>query len=242
MVGGHALRILAALVATLSLPVVAHAVPVTWEARGVIDVSSLDQLFFETFMPELAGTKVNDPFRLRITFDTDAVPNDPVILPGGGKTRSFEATKLVMTLEVPGRGTHVFEMDDTVPPGTHSLIGIIDDQVVGDLVRDGVQFQHNYLTPDGDGVLQFEFLAAFFSANTTVIDGLFLPFKPHRLLDAGIEHLFSINANPPEIGNLSGIVWSLVHLPEPGTLTLLMLGLLALGATRRSTSLSVRTS
>ena len=225
------MRIVAALVATLSLPVVAHAVPVTWEARGVVEFSSLDPLFFETFMPELAGTTVGDDFRLRISFDTDAAPNDPVLLPGGGRTRSFDATTLVMALEVAGRGTHVFTIDPSVPPGTHSLIGIVDDQVVGDVVRDGVQFQHNYLTPDG--VLQFQFLAAFFSANTSVIDGLFLPLKPHPLLDVGIERLFSINANPPEIGNLSGIVTSLVHLPEPGSSALFALGFAALGAMRR---------
>src|SRR5687768_16664657 len=145
----HALRHLAALAATMSVAVSAHAVPVTWEARGMIEFSTLDALFFETFMPEFAGTTAGDAFRLRIRFDTDAVPSDPVILPDGGRTRSFDATSLVMTLVVPGRGTHVFTIDRSVPPGTHSLIGIVDDQVLDDLVRDGVQFQHSYLTPDG---------------------------------------------------------------------------------------------
>ena len=220
----------------MSVAVSAHAVPVTWEARGVVESSTLDQLFFETFMPELAGTTAGDDFRLRISFDTDAAPNDPVILPGGGRTRSFDATSLTLTLVVPGRGTHVFSIDTSVPPGTHSLIGIVDDQVLGDLIRDGVQFQHTYLTPDG--ILQFQFIAAFFSANMSVIDGLFLPLKPHPGLDGGIERLFSINANPPEIGNLSGIVTSLVHLPEPDSTVLFALGLAALGTVRRRAAIA----
>jgi len=85
------LRAITALVATLSLPIVAHAVPVTWEARGEVESSTLDELFFETFMPEIAGTTAGDSLRLRIRFDTDAdrLPNT---------ISSFEATSLVMTL------------------------------------------------------------------------------------------------------------------------------------------------
>jgi len=220
----------------MSVAVSAHAVPVTWEARGMIEFSTLDALFFETFMPEFAGTTAGDAFRLRIRFDTDAVPSDPVILPDGGRTRSFDATSLVMTLVVPGRGTHVFTIDRSVPPGTHSLIGIVDDQVLDDLVRDGVQFQHSYLTPDG--VLQFQFLAAFFSADTNVIDGLFLPLTPDPRLGIGIERLLSIHANPPELGDLSGVITSLVRVPQPGSLALFALGLCVLWAIRRQVAIA----
>ena len=209
----------------------------------MIDSSSLDELFFQTFMPELVGTTADDPFRLRISFNTDAVPNAPVILPGGGSTQSFDARSLVMTLEVLGRGTHVFTIDTTVPPGTHSLIGLVDDQVLGDVIRDGILFQHNYLTPEG--VLQYQLLVAFFTANTSVIDGLVLPHAPDSRLGDGLEWLLSIGAHPPELGHLSGTITSLIGvplLPEPGTLTLLMLGLLALGAARHFTRMAVRTS
>jgi hypothetical protein len=235
----HTLRILAVLAATLSLPVVAHAVPVTWEARGVIEFSTLDQLFFETFMPELVGTTAGDPFLLHVSFDTDAVPRDPVILPGGGRTRSFDATSLIMALEVPGRGTHVFTIDTSVPPGTHSLIGIVDDQVVGDVVRDGLQFQHNYLTPEG--VLQLQILVAFFTTNTSVIDDLVLPLTPDPRLGDSLEWLLSIQAHPPELGHLSGVITSLVSvppLPEPGSLSLLVLGLCALRTVRRHAAIA----
>jgi len=226
------LRAITALVATLSLPIVAHAVPVTWEARGVVDSSTLDPLFFETFMPELAGTKVGDDFRLRISFDTDAVP----IAPGGGGTRSFDATSLIMTLHVPGLGTHVFTIDTSVPPGPHSLIGIRDDQVVGDMVRDGVQFQHNYLTPAG--VELFHVLAAFSSLDTSVINGLFLPMTPDPRLVTGIEQLLSIHAHPSELGNLTGVITSLVRVPEPGSLALFALGLCVPWAVRRQAAIA----
>jgi len=226
------LRAITALVATLSLPIVAHAVPVTWEARGEVDSSTLDALFFETFMPELAGITVGDDFRLRISFDTDAVP----IAPGGGGTRSFDATSLIMTLHVPGLGTHVFTIDTSVPPGPHSLIGIRDDQVVGDMVRDGVQFQHNYLTPDG--ILQLQFLVAFFTADTSVINGLFLPMTPDPRLVTGIEQLLSIHAHPPELGNLTGVITSLVRVPEPGSLALFALGLCVPWAVRRQAAIA----
>ena len=230
------MRTLAALAVTMSVAASAHAVPVTWEARGVIESSTLDALFFETFMPELAGTTAGDIFRLRISFDTDAMRNDPVILPGGGRTRSFDATSLVMALVVPGRGTHVFTIDRSVPTGTHSLIGIVDDQVVGDLVRDGVQFQHNYLTPEG--LLLFQVFAAFFTADTSVIDDLCLPMTPDPQLGTGIERLLSIHANPPELGDLSGLITSLVRVPEPGSLALFAAGLCVLWAVRRQAAIA----
>lgn len=220
----------------MSVAVSAHAVPVTWEARGVVESSTLDQLFFETFMPELAGTTAGDTFRLRIRFDTDAARNDPVILPGGGRIRSFDATSLVIALEVPGRGTHVFTIDTSVPPGTHSLIGIVDNQDVGDLVRDGIQFQHNYLTPEG--VLQFQIFAAFFTADTSVIDDLCLPMTPDPRLGIGVERLLSIHANPPELGDLIGVITSLVRVPEPGSLALFALGLCVLWAVRRRAAIA----
>ena len=143
-----------------------------------------------------------------------------------------------MTLEVPGLGTHVFTIDTSVPPGdagTRSL-GIRDDQVFGDLVRDGVQFQHNYLTPDG--ILQFQVLAAFFTADTSVINGLFLPMTPDPRLVTGIEQLLSIHAHPPELGSLSGVITSLVRVPEPGSLALFALGLCVLWAVRRRAAIA----
>ena len=158
------MRTITALVATLSLPIVAHAVPVTWEARGVVDSSTLDVLFFETFMPELVGTAAGDPLVLRIRFDTDAERFARNDLPGGGRTASFDATSLHMALEVPGRGTHVFTIDTSAPQGPHSLIGIVDgDFVDGDLFRDGVQFQHNYLTP------RYRPASIFFGERTVIV-------------------------------------------------------------------------
>ena len=99
-----------------------------------------------------------------------------------------------------------------------------------------MQFQHNYLTPDG--VLQFQVLAAFLTADTSVIDGLFLPMTPDPGLVTGIEHLLSIHAHPPELGNLSGVTTSLVRVPEPGSLALFALGLGVLWAVRRQAAIA----
>jgi hypothetical protein len=105
-----------------------------------------------------------------------------------------------------------------------------DDQVLGDLVGDGIQFQHKYLTPDG--VSLFTILAAFFTADTSVIDGLrLLPMTPDPRLGTGIERVLSIKAEPAELGELSGRFTSLMRVPEPGSLALFALGLCILAAT-----------
>ena len=127
-----------------------------------------------------------------------------------------------MTLEVPGRGTHVFTIDTSVPPDdavafARSASATIRSSATWSV--DGVQFQHNYLTPDG--VLQFHVLAAFFTADTSVINGLFLPMTPDPRLGTGIERAALDPCAPAELGNLClAFLHRSCACPEPGSLAL----------------------
>jgi PEP-CTERM motif len=238
MLGGRliAMRIIVALAGLVAGPVTAVAVPVTWEAHGSVDSTNLTSPFVATFLPEIAGIREGDPLVLRITFDTDATPFTPTRHDKGGTTYPFDASSLVLALQVPGLGTHVFSIDNSIPPGTDrkllGLVGLIDDQVLSDLTRDGVQFQHNYLAAEsGPDPLQFQIITAFFSTDTSIFTGGLLPHAPDPRLSVGMERLISIVARGN--GSLSGTFSSLVRVPEPGTLSLLALGLLILGAARR---------
>jgi hypothetical protein len=227
-------RASAALVWVLAGPLTARAVPVTWEAQGVVEYSDLDAEFFATFMPGLTGTQAGDELRLRISFDTEAAFIRHTTFPAGGQSFSYDGSSLVMALEVLGRGTHVFTIDDTVPPGAvSSFVAVIDDWVrgIGEPAVDGLLFSHAYLTPEGD--IDFTVLAHFFGTDTTLIDGPGLPTAPDPRLPAGVEREISIVDPVGVSGSLLGIFSSLVRLPEPGTLGSLSVGLLALGALQR---------
>jgi len=228
-------RIFVAVAGLIAGPSTVLAVPVTWEAQGSVESSDLAPQFFASFMPKLAGTQAGDGLVLRITFDTDAPLIGKTTHDAGGTTYSFDASSLVLALEVPGRGTHVFTIDDTLPPGTiPSLVGITDDLVTPDApIFDSLQFRHNYFTEAG--ALQFFLLAVFSSTDLSVLSGGNLPLSPDPRLSAGFERGISIVA--PGSGSLFGTFTSLVRLPttipEPGSLGLLCLGLAALRAARR---------
>lgn len=229
-------RVMLALVGLITATTAAHAVPVTWEARGVVEFSDLDSAFFATYMPALAGTQTGDGLVLRISFDTDAGLLGQTSFPSGGTGYAFDPASLVLQVEVPGRGTHVFGIDATIPPDTvPSAIGIIDDFVTGiaeQPVIDGLQFRHGYFTAAGD--LEFSIAAGFFSTDTSVVSVGLLPLAPDPRLAAGVERQISI-VDPGGEGisrSLFGTFSSLVRLPrelpEPGSLALLLLGLAAL--------------
>lgn len=235
-------RALLTLVGLITGPTAALAVPVTWEARGVVESSSLSPVFLATFMPEIAGTQSNDELLLRISFDTDAQSIREESLPDGGTVFLFDASSLVLELAVSGRGTHVFTIDDTIPPDkVLSFVALFDDRASPDFpTTDSLQFLHQYYTITG--LPEFTISAVFSSADTSVISGASLPLVPDPRFSAGVERQIAI-ADPDGdilIGAFSALVKLPATVPEPGSYGLLALGLALLYVTRRTKTLRCR--
>ena len=231
----NVVRAFVAVAALVAGPSIALAALVTWEAQGSVESSDLAPGVFASFMPELVGTESGDSLVLRITFDTDAALIGKTTHDAGGTTYSFDASALVLAVEVPGRGTHVFTADDSHPPTTiPSLVGLTDDLVRPEAIFDSLQFRHNYFTEAG--ALELFLLAVFSSTDLSVLSGGNLPLSPDPRLVAGFERELSIVA--PGGGSLFGTFTSLVGLPtkipEPGSFALFCLGLASLWVARRS--------
>ena len=234
----NAWRAVVVLVGLVAGPMNALAVPVTWEARGSVESTNLSTAFFASFIPELTGAQADDDLALRITFDTDAASVGQRTLPAGGTMFSFDASSLVLELQIAGRDPHVFAVDASIPPGaTPSFLQVVDDQVIDDLLMlDGLRFQQNYFAESGS--LQFHVIVAFLSADTSIVGGGVLPLEPDPRFSTGDDRLITIvDFASDGREKLEGVFSSLVRLPatvpEPGSLVLSCLGLAALLAIRR---------
>jgi hypothetical protein len=246
MFGGKlsVVRVIAAIAGLLGGPLTAFAVPVTWEAQGSVASSDLGAGFFASFAPRLAGTQKGDGLVLQITFDPDAAPIGQGPLPHGGTAFLFDASSLMLTLEVTDRGMHVFTIDDMAR--TSSRVLIADDFVVtrepGSSIIDSLQFSHIYQTEAGADL--FSVFVAFSSEDTSIFNGGSLPRSPDPRLsaginreififDAGVDGLLGTGDDHELFGPFSSLVRVPTTIPEPGSLALLCLGLAGLRAVRR---------
>jgi PEP-CTERM motif len=246
----NVVRVMVAIAGLVASPAIAFAVPVTWEAQGSVDSSNLSSAFFASFMPELAGTQAGESLVLRISFDTAAEEISRETGANGGTIFSFDPSSLQLALEVPGRGVHVFAIDDTIPPDhcsspgspCTSLVLINDDLVTGAPalpIIDSLLFLHEYLTTGGDS--EFLVRTVFSSSDTSIISGGILPRSPDPRFSTAEDREITIldsRSGNLLVGTFSSLVRLPSTIPEPGSLALLCLGLAGFRALRRDQAVS----
>jgi hypothetical protein len=203
-----------ALLATFLSPMAANAVPITWEIKGVIDTAD-----------DTSSSEIGDAFTVLISFDTDA--SLETAQTGGrfdpGTRYQYVASAVSFLVSLEGQS------DQSVTPFGDGidLLWLRDNSGDRSCCEfeevDGLTFALQDLNGFGASII-------FRGSILDIFSGGQLPTNPDpRLVDLEIARFQWLAEN----GSAFGQVESIRRVAEPGTLALLGLGLLGMGAVRR---------
>lgn len=208
-------------VGLLAGPMVATAVPVSWEFRG-----SISQETGAAFA-DFSNLNVGDQFLILLSFDPSAalLQTDSGGVFSPGSRYRYDPSSLSASVTIGNTGPVAYAYDPNVAGSLLYLRDNSGDQVPnGEQVSDGLSFR--IALPDRifDIIMRGPVLDIF--------NGPGLPSTPDPRL-AGLSLAVFQMSSLVDDGYVRGDLSSVQSVPEPGTLTLLGLGLAGLGLTRR---------
>lgn len=219
-----------------ALPVTGSAVPVTWELQGHIDYVNLAGTLLDR-MPDWADVATGEEFRVLLGFDTDAA-----LLrtrSGGqyapGVRYEYDPSSLSFLIQIGARTP--IELGYSVLAGLGRQLIYARDNA-GDLADDGEGAQVDGYTigvASDDNLLTAGVLMR--GAILDIVNGPVLPATPDPRLANLAMSVLNVAAWDDSGGFLSGVMTSVraapTPVPEPSTLMLGVIGLVALALDRR---------